>query len=163
MFGGSANDVTISATVQQGDENWLTITQPTALLDGYTFSFSVKAESKDFLVEGRKAVVTLTDSKGFSRDIVFYQGDREAADNPLSVEGIESEQALSVVSEGSSFQVACPAGSKSLKVFNISGVQIAEYPVSGEGTVEVSKASLSKGIYLFQVSGKSEQTVKVLN
>lgn len=162
-YGGSADGVTISATVQQGDENWLTVTQPAASLDGYTFNFTVKAESKDFLVEGRKAVVTLTDSKGFSRDIVFYQGDRNAADKPTSVEGIESDQALAVSSDSKSFRVTCPAGSKSLKVFNVSGLQIAEYPVSGDGVVEVSKASLSKGIYLFQVSGKSTQTIKVLN
>ena len=132
-------------------------------MDGYTFNFTVKAESKDFLVEGRKAVVTLTDSKGFSRDIIFYQGDRNAADNPMSVEGIESDQTLSVVSEGNSYQVTCPAGSKSLKVFTVSGLQVAEYPVSAEGMVEVSKASLAKGIYLFQVSGKSTQTIKVLH
>lgn len=162
-YGGPSSDVTIKATVEQGDENWLTVTQPAASLDGYTFNFTVKAESKDFLVEGRKAVITLTDSKGFSRDIVFYQGDRNAADNPMSVESVESDQSLSVTSNGGSFQVICPAGSKSLKVFNISGVLIAEYPVSGDNVVEVSKAALSKGTYLFQVSGKSKQTVKVLN
>lgn len=162
-YGGSANGVTISATVQQGDENWLTVTQPTASLDGFTFSFTVKAESKDFLIEGRKAVVTLTDSKGFSRDIVFYQGDRNAANKPTSVEGVESDQALAVSSDGKFFQVTCPAGSKSLKVFTVSGLLVAEYPVAVDGMVEVSKASLSKGIYLFQVSGKSTQTIKVLN
>lgn len=162
-YGGPSANVKITATVEQGDENWLTVTQPEASLDGYTFNFTVKAESKDFLVEGRKAVVTLTDSKGFSRDIIFYQGDRNAADNPMSVEGIESDQTLSVVSEGNSYQVTCPAGSKSLKVFTVSGLQVAEYPVSAEGTVEVSKASLAKGIYLFQVSGKSTQTIKVLH
>lgn len=163
-YGGPNANVTISATVQQGDENWLTITQPTASLDGFTFNFTVKAESKDFLIEGRKAVVTLTDSKGFSRDIIFYQGDRDAADKPSSsVESIESEQILKVTSDAKSFQVACPAGSKSLKVLNVSGLQIAEYPVSEDGMVEVAKTSLSKGIYLFQVTGKSTQTIKVLN
>lgn len=163
-YGGPNANVTISATVQQGDENWLTITQPAASLDGFTFNFTVKAESKDFLIEGRKAVVTLTDSKGFSRDIIFYQGDRDAADKPSSsVESIESEQILKVTSDAKSFQVACPAGSKSLKVLNVSGLQIAEYPVSEDGMVEVAKTSLSKGIYLFQVTGKSTQTIKVLN
>lgn len=162
-YGGPSANVTISATVKQDGENWLTITQPTASLDGFTFSFTVKAESKDFLIEGRKAVVTLTDSKGFSRDIVFYQGDRNAADKPTSVEGVEADQILRVTSDDNSFQVVCPEGSKTLKVLNVSGLQIAEYPVSGDGRVDVAKASLSKGIYLFQVTGKSTQTIKVLN
>lgn len=163
----ASGQVSITATVSAStDADWLTVTQPGQATGGVSldyFEFSIQASSLPFDLDGRRATVTLTDSKGFSRDIVIYQGDVEAADNALGVEEVKKAGEAKVVATDEGYQVTYPAGCRSLEVYGMAGQLVASYALSGEGgMVMVPESSWQKGVYVFRLTGEHTQAVKVL-
>ena len=72
-------------------------------------------------MKGRRATLTLTDNKGFSRDLTIYQGDRSAADDALSVEAVNASGRVDVTAEGEGFDVIYPSSYNRLDVYATSG------------------------------------------
>lgn len=166
-FGTASSGTTISASISEStDGDWLTVTQPVqagtdANRKNY-FSMSLKAMSKDWLLEGRRATLTLKDDRGFSRDIVVYQGDRDAADDALSISEINAAGKISASYANGKFTVTYPTDYVQVKVYTLSGQQVDSHVLSGNGKEELSAAALTDGVYLLQFVGKDIQTVKVM-
>lgn len=163
----ASGEVSVTATVSEStDGDWLTVTQPGQATGGVSldyFEFSIQAFPLPFDLDGRRATVTLTDSKGFSRDIVIYQGDAEAADEALSVEEVTMAGEAKVVATGEGYQVTYPAGCRSLEVYGMAGQLVDAYTLSDEGgIVSVPASSWQKGVYVFRLAGGHTQAVKVL-
>lgn len=163
----SSGEVTITATVSQStDGDWLTVTQPGEATGGVSldyFEFTIQTSSLPFSLDGRRATVTLSDNLGFSRQIVIYQGDPEAADTALGVEEVKAAGQAKVVASDNGYTVTYPAGCSGLEVYSLSGslMDVHELSAAG-GTVYVPAASWQKGMYLFRLKGEAAQTVKVL-
>lgn len=164
--GGADSNVAITATVSAStDGDWLTVKQPAAAEGAnlsYMFTFGVEASYLDFDTEGRRATVTLTDNAGFSRDIVVYQGDHDAADEALAVAEVNASGKVKAVCDGEEFLLTYPTGYCSLSVYDISGKLLDSRSLSPAGSDRISASGLRNGIYLLQFVGKDAQTVKVL-
>lgn len=163
----ASGEVSITATVSAStDADWLTVTQPRQATGGVSldyFEFSIQASSLPFDLDGRRATVTLTDTMGFSRDIVIYQGDAKAADNALNVEQVKIAGEAKVVTMGEGYQVTYPSGCRSLEVYDMAGQLVDSYTLSYEGgIVMVSASSWQKGVYVFRLTGEHTQAVKVM-
>lgn len=164
-YGGASYGVSITAEVTEStDGDWLTVTTPTSGTgtSSELFAIDFKASYLDIDTEGRRATVKLSDNKGFSRDIVIYQGDRDAADRLLSVEHVNAAGKAQVSREGDTFCVTYPEGCHLLKVYGVDGTCVAACPLTSEGTVNVSAADWAEGVYLFQLCGKTPQSLKVI-
>lgn len=164
-MGGASNGTSISAKVSNStDGDWVSVTQPVEA-EGRTnlFALSVTAQSKPWNVAGRRATLTLTDNKGFSRELVIYQGDREEADKLLSIKETNASGKINVTQEKESIKAVYPTSYQKLNVYSVSGqlTEICELP--SEGEVQVSTASWAEGIYLLQfVGAEGTQTVKIV-
>lgn len=164
-LGGASNDVTVSATVSNSsDGDWFTVTQPVeAEGKSNLFAISMTAQAKPWNVKGRRATLTLTDNKGFSRDLTIYQGDRSAADDALSVEAVNASGRVDVTAAGEGFDVIYPSSYNRLDVYATSGQLVGTYALSAGGSAHIAAASWQKGIYVFQFAGnEGTQVVKVL-
>lgn len=163
---GYAPMVSITAKVSQStDGDWLTVSQPQSTSVGglnYFFRTTFTATSKDFMVEGRRATVTLTDNLGFSRDIVVYQGDHDAADEALAVNEVNASGKVSVTYESGQFEAVYPDSYTLLEVYDMAGACLGHYNLDGSGIFNMPASELSKGVYIFQFKGKDVQSVKVL-
>lgn len=164
-LGGSSNGVSITATVSNSSHgDWFSVTQPVAA-EGKSnlFAITLTAQAKPFNVKGRRATLTLTDNKGFSRDLTIYQGDRSAADDALSVEAVNASGRVDVTAAGEGFDVIYPSSYNRLDVYATSGQLVGTYALSAGGSAHIAAASWQKGIYVFQFAGnEGTQVVKVL-
>lgn len=162
-WAGGSPSVNITAKViDSTDGNWLTVTTPqAATVDGYDgyFRFSITATSKDFLTEGRRATVRLTDSKGFYRDIVVYQGDRNAVVGVNSVENANSKIKVNVTDNN--FEITYPNDYDWLEIYNLAGTCLNKYRLGKTGQIDIP-ANMPKGVYTFMFKGQNVQSVKVL-
>ncbi len=160
----AAPQVSITASVSESTGgDWLTVTPPTtASSQPDFFSFSLTAGAKEFDVDGRRATVTLTDNKGFSRRIVVYQGDHAAADKELHVSAVNASGKVSAKYADGRFAVTYPTDYTQVRIYTPAGRQVAVQALSGNGTDEISAGFLGRGLYLLQFVGKDTQTVKVL-
>lgn len=164
-LGGSSNGVSITAAVSNSSHgDWFSVTQPVAA-EGKSnlFAITLTAQAKPFNVKGRRATLTLTDNKGFSRDLTIYQGDRSAADDALSVEAVNASGRVDVTAAGEGFDVIYPSSYNCLDVYATSGQLVGTYALSAGGSAHIAAASWQKGIYMFQFAGsEGTQVVKVL-
>lgn len=160
-YGGSPLVNITAKVIESTDGDWLKVTQPTpATVDGYDgyFRTTFTATSKDFLTEGRRATVRLTDSKGFSRDIVVYQGDRKA----VSVESImNANSQIKINVTENNFEISYPEDYNWLEIYNLSGICVNRYNLGKSGQLDIP-ANLPKGIYTFVFKGNKTQSIKVL-
>ena len=164
-MGSAENGTSIKAEVSNStDGDWLAVTQPTVSeVQKNYFSISFTASAKPWNGKGRRATVTLTDHKGFSRELVMYQGDRAEADNALSVETVNAAGKVEVAQQGEDYRVAYPTSYDRVNVYDASGRMVAEQALTDVGSAVVHAASWRGGIYLMQFSGRAGmQTVKVV-
>lgn len=163
---GYAPFVSLTAKISEStDGDWLTVTQPQSATVGgmnYYFRTTMTATSKDFMVEGRRATVTLTDNMGYSRDIVVYQGDHDAADAALALNEVNASGKVSVTYEGGQFKAVYPESYTLLEVYDMAGACLGHYNLDASGIFNMPASELSKGVYIFQFKGKDMQSVKVL-
>lgn len=147
---------TLTAKVSEGAD-WLTVTQPAA--DGLFFKMEITASSKNILVPGRRAKVTLTDNIGYSRDFFIYQGDRAAADL-AGVDEVEvaMPDAVKAVYDGDAFVIQS-TGYTRAEVYDTMGRLLLRQALSADGRIPA--ASLSEGVYLIRLFGNGMTTVKV--
>lgn len=162
-----ANGVTISAKVSAStDGDWLTVSQPTGSTEvGKTnfFDLKVSAASLPFDLEGRRATVTLTDNKGFSRDVVVYQGSRVEADRILAVEQVDAQGTVTVSQEEGGYVATYPTYYTRMNAYDATGRRIGTYALDKSGQVKVNAKAWGKGIYTLQfVGAEGAQSVKVL-
>lgn len=164
-YGTPGDGATITASISEStDGDWLAVSGPVAaagLNRSAYFSMSVTASAKDFLTEGRRATLTLTDNYGFSRKVVVYQGDHEAADKALGIAEANASGTVSAVYADGAFELAYPADYKTVNVYGVSGRLVGNYILEADGSDRIPAAGLQEGVYLLQFTGKDSRTVKV--
>ncbi len=163
---GSPNlGVVVSAKISEStDGDWLTVTSPTvasgAGLSDF-FSMNIKAEALPFLVEGRRATITLSDNYGFSREIVIYQGDRESADMALGVQSIDVQGKVFAIYRNGNFELTYPSVFNNVQLYTLDGRLLNTELLSESGTDLISAETLPNGVYVLKFLGEDNRTVKV--
>lgn len=158
---GARLTATVSAST---DGDWLTVSNPTVASGANRtdfFSIRLTASPIDFLLEGRRATLTLSDNYGFSRDVIVYQGDRAYADQVSAVEKIDAAGKAGAVCRDGFIHLTYPSGCTSVSLYNVSGVKLGSYELPWGGAHSISAASLPAGVYLLGFEGKQAQTVKI--
>lgn len=165
-YGAASDGVSISIEVKETtDGDWLTVSQPVAgagiTMSGY-FTFDISAPYLGFDNEGRRATLVVKDNKGFSRELIVYQGDHAAADKALSVEQVNASGKVSAVYAEGAFLLTYPTDYKTVYIYSMSGQLLGKRILSAGGSDRINVSGLQKGIYLLQFVGKDAQAVKVL-
>ena len=158
---GARLTATVSAST---DGDWLTVSNPTVASGANRtdfFSIRLTASPIDFLLEGRRATLTLSDNYGFSRDVIVYQGDRAYADQVSAVEKIDAAGKAGAVCRDGFIHLTYPSGCTNVSLYNVSGVKLGSYELPWGGAHSISAASLPAGVYLLGFEGKQAQTVKI--